>query len=63
MDTASGLLQQRYEIQQQLGKNAGRQTLLAYDQQENQQVVIKLLTFDRDFEWDALNYLSERQKR
>ncbi|MBD2067366.1 serine/threonine protein kinase [Leptolyngbya sp. FACHB-671] len=60
MDNTSGLLQQRYEIQRQLGKNAGRQTLLAYDRQENQQVVIKLLTFDRDFEWDALK-LFERE--
>jgi eukaryotic-like serine/threonine-protein kinase len=60
MDKACGLLQQRYEIQRQLGKNAGRQTLLAYDQQENQQVVIKLLTFDQDFEWDDLK-LFERE--
>jgi hypothetical protein len=60
MDNASSLLQQRYEIQRQLGKNAGRQTLLAYDQQENQQVVIKLLTFDQDFEWDDLK-LFERE--
>lgn len=60
MDNASGLFQQRYEIQQQLGKNAGRQTLLAYDRQENQQVVIKLLTFDLDFEWDDLK-LFERE--
>ncbi|MBD2058428.1 protein kinase [Oculatella sp. FACHB-28] len=60
MDNASGLIQQRYEIQRQLGKNAGRQTLLAYDQQENQQVVIKLLTFDLDFEWDDLK-LFERE--
>jgi hypothetical protein len=60
MNKASGLLQQRYEIQRQLGKNAGRQTLLAYDLQEKQQVVIKLLTFDRDFEWDALK-LFERE--
>ncbi|MBD1996478.1 serine/threonine protein kinase [Leptolyngbya sp. FACHB-541] len=60
MDNTSGLLQQRYEIQRQLGKNAGRQTLLAYDRQENQQVVIKLLTFDQDFEWDDLK-LFERE--
>jgi hypothetical protein len=60
IDNTSSLLQQRYEIQRQLGKNAGRQTLLAYDLQEKQQVVIKLLTFDRDFEWDALK-LFERE--
>ncbi|MBD1867710.1 serine/threonine protein kinase [Cyanobacteria bacterium FACHB-471] len=60
MDNASSLIQQRYEIQRQLGKNAGRQTLLGYDQQENQQVVIKLLTFDLDFEWDDLK-LFERE--
>jgi hypothetical protein len=60
MDNISSLLRQRYAIQQQLGKNAGRQTLLAYDQHENQQVVIKLLTFDQDFEWDDLK-LFERE--
>ena len=50
----------RYKILKQLGKNAGRQTLLAHDYQTNQPVVIKLLTFDQDFEWDDLK-LFERE--
>jgi len=50
----------RYTISKQLGKNAGRQTLLAHDRQTNQPVVIKLLTFDQDFEWDDLK-LFERE--
>ncbi|OKH54769.1 serine/threonine protein kinase [Calothrix sp. HK-06] len=50
----------RYEIIQQLGKKAGRRTLLARDSQLNQQVVIKLLSFSNDFEWDDLK-LFERE--
>jgi len=50
----------RYEIQQQLSKKAGRQTLLARDLQTQQLVVIKLLTFGTDFAWDDLK-LFERE--
>lgn len=48
------VLHDRYEIQQQLGKNAGRRTLLARDIQTQELVVVKLLSFDNDFEWDDL---------
>jgi eukaryotic-like serine/threonine-protein kinase len=56
MDT----LQDRYEIQRQLGKKAGRQTLLALDRTTQKQVILKLLTFNSDFEWDDLK-LFERE--
>jgi serine/threonine protein kinase len=50
----------RYEIQQSLGKKAGRQTWLAWDRQTQERVVIKLLSFSHDFEWDDLK-LFERE--
>ncbi|MBW4686672.1 MAG: serine/threonine protein kinase [Komarekiella atlantica HA4396-MV6] len=50
----------RYAIQQQLGKKAGRRTLLARDQITGELVVIKLLSFNSDFEWDDLK-LFERE--
>ena len=42
----------RYEIQQQLAKKAGRRTLLARDIETQKLVVVKLLSFGSDFEWD-----------
>jgi eukaryotic-like serine/threonine-protein kinase len=54
------ILQERYEIQQRLGKKAGRQTLLALDKETQELVVIKLLTFSSDFSWDDLK-LFERE--
>jgi len=50
----------RYEIQQQLGKKAGRRSLLARDLQTEELVVIKLLSFNSDLEWDDLK-LFERE--
>jgi serine/threonine protein kinase len=50
----------RYQVQQQLGKRAGRKTLLAYDLETQELVVIKLLSFGNDFEWDDLK-LFERE--
>ena len=49
-----------YEVQQQLGKNAGRRTLLARDLKTNELVVVKLLSFGSDFEWEHLK-LFERE--
>ncbi|MBH8564237.1 serine/threonine protein kinase [Nostoc sp. CENA67] len=54
------ILGDRYEIQQLLGKKAGRRTLLARDQVTGELVVIKLLSFGSDFEWDDLK-LFERE--
>lgn len=50
----------RYEIQQQLGKKAGRRTLLAKDLLTGELVVVKLLAFSSDFAWDDLK-LFERE--
>ncbi|MBD2384558.1 serine/threonine protein kinase [Cylindrospermum sp. FACHB-282] len=50
----------RYEIQQNLGKKAGRRTLLARNLETQEPAIIKLLTFGGDFEWDDLK-LFERE--
>jgi serine/threonine protein kinase len=50
----------RYEIQQPLSRKAGRQTLLAHDRVAQEPVVVKILTFDAEFEWEALK-LFERE--
>ena len=54
------VLKERYAIQQCLGKNGGRQTLLARDLQTQELVVIKILTFSADFQWNDLK-LFERE--
>ncbi|WP_068817758.1 serine/threonine protein kinase [Phormidesmis priestleyi] len=54
------LLHDRYQVEQSLGKKAGRQTLLARDLQTQKLVVVKLLTFNHEFEWDDLK-LFERE--
>lgn len=50
----SQVLSDRYEVQQQLGRNYGRRTLLARDLETQELVVVKLLSFASDFEWDDL---------
>lgn len=50
----------RYEVQQLLGKKAGRRTLIARDLNTQELVIIKLLSFGNDFEWDDLK-LFERE--
>lgn len=54
------ILGDRYKVQQLLGKKAGRRTLLARDLNTQELVVIKLLSFGGDFEWDSLK-LFERE--
>ncbi|UBF23769.1 serine/threonine protein kinase [Kovacikia minuta CCNUW1] len=54
------VLVDRYEIRKQLGKKPGRQTLLAWDRQVKNLVVIKLLSFSQEFVWDDLK-LFERE--
>ncbi|AFZ58090.1 serine/threonine protein kinase [Anabaena cylindrica FACHB-243] len=54
------ILVNRYQVQQQLGKKAGRQTLLAKDLNTEQLVIVKLLSFSSDFQWDDLK-LFERE--
>ncbi|QLE57231.1 serine/threonine-protein kinase [Nostoc sp. TCL26-01] len=50
----------RYEMHKQLGKTAGRRTLLAKDVVTDELVIVKLLAFSSDFEWDDLK-LFERE--
>ncbi len=54
------ILSDRYEVQQLLGKKAGRRSLLARNLETEELVVIKLLSFNSDFEWDDLK-LFERE--
>jgi serine/threonine protein kinase len=54
------ILANRYEIQQKLGKKAGRSTFLATDLVTGKSVIVKLLAFGGDFEWDDLK-LFERE--
>ena len=54
------VLQGRYQLQQILGHNAGRQTWLAVDVQNQTPVVVKLLTFSDRVQWDQLR-LFERE--
>ncbi|MEH1865487.1 MAG: serine/threonine-protein kinase [Nostoc sp.] len=54
------ILGERYQVQQLLGKKSGRRTLVARDLNTQELVVIKLLSFDGDFEWDSLK-LFERE--
>mgnify|MGYP000371394074 CR=1 FL=1 len=57
---AGQVLGEGYEVQQQLAKKAGRRTLLARDLQTRALVVVKLLSFSSDFEWDDFK-LFERE--
>lgn len=50
----------RYQIQRELGRQTGRRTLLAFDLQQEQQVVVKLLYLGQDFDWQELK-LFERE--
>lgn len=57
---AGQILGDRYQVERQLGKQTGRWTLLARDQQTDERVVIKLLFVDEQLEWDDLK-LFERE--
>ncbi len=53
-------LQDRYQIKSQLSKKYGRRTLLALDLHTQQLVIVKLLIFNAEFDWDDLK-LFERE--
>src|SRR5919199_2963081 len=59
---AEQILQERYQLKQQLGNNAGRQTWLAVDlaTQTKERVIVKLLPFSPQIHWDDLK-LFERE--
>ena len=59
-DLLGEILANRYKCDRRLGKQAGRQTLLARDLKTQQQVVVKLLSFSSDFNWEDLK-LFERE--
>ncbi|HEY9701156.1 MAG TPA: serine/threonine-protein kinase, partial [Allocoleopsis sp.] len=46
------IINHRYEIREQLSKQPGRRTFLALDLQSQNLVIIKILLFDPDFQWD-----------
>jgi serine/threonine protein kinase len=50
----------RYQIREQLSRKAGRRVFLAEDLQSKDLVIIKILRFDADFQWDDLK-LFERE--
>jgi serine/threonine protein kinase len=54
------MLHDRYQLKQKLGQNAGRQTWLAENLQNATPVVVKLLSFGGDVQWDDLK-LFERE--
>ncbi|MEG4232364.1 serine/threonine-protein kinase [Microcoleus sp. Pol11C3] len=54
------ILAERYEMQRQLGKKIGRETLLARDLETQELVVIKQLFLGSDFEWQDIK-LFERE--
>lgn len=49
-----------YQVERQIAKKAGRKTLLCKDLRSNDLVVVKLVSFSSDFEWDDLK-LFERE--
>ena len=59
---AEQILQGRYQLQQKLGQNAGRQTWLAADlkTQPKEMVIVKLLAFGGEVQWDEFK-LFERE--
>jgi len=57
---ADQILQNRYQLKQQLGDNAGRQTWLSQDLEKSELVVVKLLVFGGNVQWDDLK-LFERE--
>ncbi len=59
---AEQVINERYQLQKKLGRNAGRQTWLAKDLNTDtqQQVIVKLLAFGGDVQWEDLK-LFERE--
>lgn len=57
---ASQILGDFYQVERQIAKKAGRKTLLCRDLRSQELVVIKLVSFSSDFEWDDLK-LFERE--
>ncbi len=54
------VLRDRYQLIEKLGENAGRQTWLAWDLSTQEQVIVKLLTFSDQAQWEDIK-LFERE--
>lgn len=54
------IVNDRYQVISELGKQTGRRTLLCIDLQTQQQVVVKILYLGQDFDWQDLK-LFERE--
>lgn len=48
----SSVLNDRYYIQRRLGSKVGRRTFLAFDHQTQQPVIVKVLSFSQDWDWE-----------
>jgi serine/threonine protein kinase len=59
-NTPNQILNNRYQVIRELGRQTGRRTLLALDLQTQQQVVVKVLYLGKDFDWQDLK-LFERE--
>jgi hypothetical protein len=55
----SKIIGDRYQIQQQFGKRAGRRTLLTRDLTTQKLVVVKVLFFGNGFEWKHLKLFGQ----
>jgi serine/threonine protein kinase len=62
MSQSLPFLHNRYHLQKQLGQNAGRLTWLALDRQTRSPVVVKLLAFADQVQWDQIR-LFEREAK
>jgi serine/threonine protein kinase len=62
MQQSFQILENRYQLQTILGHGAGRQTWLAIDTRTQSQVVVKLLIFSDQVEWDHVR-LFEREAK
>jgi len=54
------VLRDRYQLIEKIGENAGRQTWLAWDLSTQEQVIVKLLTFSDQAQWEDVK-LFERE--
>jgi serine/threonine protein kinase len=53
-NTPNKILNKRYQVVSELGRQTGRRTLLAMDLETQQQVVVKVLYLGQDFDWQDL---------
>ncbi|NEP42396.1 MAG: serine/threonine protein kinase [Okeania sp. SIO2H7] len=61
MFESSQIIKERYQLQKPLGRTAaGRKTWLAKDLESNEQIIIKLLAFSPEMQWEELK-LFERE--